>query len=53
MVHMLRAFYKMLKAHLEFYEGEKPQELTITLTYDQVRLLRAALIYLEDEEVNN
>ena len=52
MMYVLKRFYAMLKAHLDFYENEKPQDLTITLTYEQVKLLRAALIYLEDKEVD-
>lgn len=40
----LEEFYNLLKAHFDFYYSyETPQDLTITLSYDQVQKLKCAL----------
>ena len=40
----LEEFYNLLKAHFDFYYSyETPQDLTITLSYDQVKKLKCAL----------
>ena len=48
----LEEFYNLLKAHFDFYSHETPQDLTITLSYDQVQKLKCALsgIVGSDEE---
>lgn len=49
----LEEFYNLLKAHFDFYFLEDtPQDLTITLSYDQVEKLKCALsgIVGSDEE---
>ena len=48
-----KILYNLLKAHYEFYYLEEtPQDLTITLSYDQVQKLKCALsgIVGSDEE---
>ena len=52
MIETLNNFYKVLKAHAEFYE-EEHQDLTVTFSLDQVKLLRNALMYLDDENEQN
>ena len=39
----LEEFYNLLKAHYEFYEYEQPQNLILTLSYEQVQKLKCAL----------
>lgn len=49
----LKEFYNLLKAHFDFYYPDNtPQDLTITLSYDQVLKLKCALsgIVGSDEE---
>ena len=43
MIEDLKQLSDLLKAHYEFYEHEQPQDLTLTLSYEQVHRLQVHL----------